>query len=60
MIFETGKELENTRKRYIANWDDDEYYIVADEIIKELNLENINVEFVKTSSCSDVLKIIKG
>ena len=58
VAFETKRDMERVRAQS-SGWDDAEYYIIAEEMVRELAKHQLQSEFVKTSSCSGVL-VIKG
>lgn len=55
--FENRDALDYCRKNAGKQWDDDEIYIVADEIVSELGREGFKAEYVQVSPCAGVLKI---
>jgi putative AdoMet-dependent methyltransferase len=56
IAFETKGDMERVRAQS-TGWDDDEYYMIAEEMIRELAGHQLRSEFVKTSSCSGVLVV---
>ncbi len=45
-------------KQVAEGWDHDEFYMAAEEIIAGLEKAGVQPEFIPTSSCSGILKII--
>ncbi|MCP4539117.1 MAG: class I SAM-dependent methyltransferase [Chloroflexi bacterium] len=56
VAFETQRDMENVRAQS-TGWDNAEYYMIAETMIRELAKHQLRSEFVKTSSCSGVLVI---
>lgn len=57
VAFQTKEDLEQAQKRDQEKWDEEEVYLVADEIRKIF--PKLRVDFQKTSYCSGVMTIIK-
>lgn len=55
VAFETREGLEQVRKEYIDIWDEDEFYLVAEEIQERLS--DVKVEFKEISYCAGVMII---
>lgn len=53
VAFSTHGELIACREKYVEEWDDEEHYIVAEEMRKEI----IGVRFEKISHCSGILTL---
>ena len=51
VAFETKRDMENVRERS-TGLDDEEHYIMAEEMIRESAKNQIRSEFIKTSSNS--------
>ncbi|ERI92752.1 methyltransferase domain protein [Clostridiales bacterium oral taxon 876 str. F0540] len=56
--FETRNELEKSKEKNKESWDNEEIYLVADEIIEKLNNE-YSCMYIKISHCAGAL-IIEG
>lgn len=56
VAFKTRVELDKCKEKYIQYWDNEEIYLVAEEIIQYLNDEYL-CDFIKTSHCAGVLTI---
>ncbi len=54
IAFETRAEMERVRK-LSTDWDEEEFYMIGEEIIDKLRKYHFRSEFVKTSNCSGVL-----
>ena len=54
--FETRKELDKCKVKYSNIWDNDEIYIVADEIVDSL-CDMYSCEYIKISHCAGVLTV---
>lgn len=57
VAFETRERLEQARKEYNDIWDEDEFYLVAEEIKEKL--PSREVVFIEISICSGVMVIRK-
>lgn len=57
VAFETREALEQVRKRYSDIWDEDEFYLVAEEIKRKL--PDKEIQFAEISFCAGVM-IIKN
>ncbi len=55
VIFETKKDMEECKTQAGDYWDDEEYYIIVEEIKKQL--PSLKIDFIKKSYCSGVLVI---
>lgn len=53
--FVNKREFENCRTENEKYWDDDEDYLIANDLIEELKKYNIHCEFSKIGSCAGVL-----
>ena len=60
VAFKTRDALEKCKENVGNEWDDDEIYIVANEIESELNREGFVTDYVQISPCAGVLKIKLG
>lgn len=54
--FETRNELEKSKEKYKEFWDNDEVYIIAEEIKQSLN-NDCFCEYIKISHCAGILTI---
>lgn len=52
VAFETRRELDECRQRAGEEWDDEEYYLIAEELAKEFP----GMEFEKISYCSGIFR----
>lgn len=57
VAFETRNALESCKENAGKEWDDDEVYMVANEIESEINREGFTTEYVQISPCAGALKI---
>lgn len=57
VAFETREGLEQVRKEYSHIWDDDEFYLIVEEIKERLSGKE--VQFVEISFCAGVMIIRK-
>lgn len=57
IAFQTKDELRQCREN-TKGWDDDEIYIVADEITEKLRKRMLNLTYTQVSSCAGVLEIV--
>ncbi len=57
VAFENRYALDCCRKNAGNEWDDDEIYIIADELEAKLDKEGFKAEYVQVSPCAGVLKI---
>ncbi len=55
VAFRNEEELERCKKKYKGDWDEEEYYIVAEELCKELNKRGLRCDYTQISSCAGVL-----
>ena len=55
VAFEARRDLEKCKEQCGEHWDNEEIYIVYDEIKKEF----VNIEFIKYSDCAGIIKIWK-
>jgi len=60
VAFRTRDELKNCKDTAGRAWDDEEIYMVIDEIEPELNKEGLIIDYVQISPCAGVLKISGG
>lgn len=60
VAFKTRDKLEECKRNAGEAWDDDEIYIVIEEIEPELNKEGWIVDYTQISSCAGVLKLSLG
>ena len=58
IAFKTKRDMQIVKEQS-PDWDDAEYYFVAEKIIRDLALHELRAKFVKISSCSGVLEIRK-
>lgn len=58
VAFKTRVELDKCKEKYNQYWDNEEIYLVAEEIIKYLNDEYF-CDYIKISHCAGVLTISK-
>lgn len=57
VAFKTGKDLENCKTKSGSDWDNDEIYMVIDNIGAKLNESGLNYNYTQISSCSGVIEI---
>ena len=57
VAFETEADMEAARKKDYEEWDDEEYYLIAERF--NLWFPNLKTEFIKISYCSGVFTIYK-
>ena len=57
VAFETEKDMEAARKKDYEEWDDEEYYLIAERF--NLWYPHIKTNFIKISYCSGVFTIYK-
>jgi putative AdoMet-dependent methyltransferase len=54
--FETKDKLERCKEKYNKDWDNDEFYFIAEEIEKLLD-DKYSCSYIKISQCAGVLSI---
>lgn len=57
VAFETEKDMEAARKKDYEEWDDEEYYLIAERF--NLWFPHLKTDFIKISYCSGVFTIYK-
>jgi len=57
VAFETEKDMEAARKKDYEEWDDEEYYLIAERF--NLWFPHLKTDFIKISYCSGVCTIYK-
>ena len=57
VAFETEKDMEAARKKDYEEWDDEEYYLIAERF--NLWFTHLKTDFIKISYCSGVFTIYK-
>ena len=57
VVFETEKDMEAARKKDYEEWDDEEYYLIAERF--NLWFPYLKTDFIKISYCSGVCTIYK-
>lgn len=57
VMFATVEEREECRRQVGSEWDDEEYYITADEFLPIIEAMQCHVQFVQVSFCGGVLRI---
>ena len=57
VAFETEKDMEVARKKDYEEWDDEEYYLIAERF--NLWFPHLKTDFIKISYCSGVFTIYK-
>ncbi|UTY29312.1 class I SAM-dependent methyltransferase [Treponema putidum] len=57
VAFETEKDMEAARKKDYEEWDDEEYYLIAERF--NLWFPHLKTDFIKISYCSGVFTICK-
>ena len=55
VMFETQEQLEKCREELLDKWDDDEFYCVVSDLIKEFP----NLQFERISFCSGIISLSK-
>ena len=55
VMFETQEQLEKCREELLDKWDDDEFYCVVSDLIKEFP----NLQFELISFCSGIISLSK-
>ena len=55
VMFETQEQLEKCREELLDKWDDDEFYCVVSDLIKEFP----NLQFDRISFCSGIISLSK-
>jgi len=55
VAFENMADLQRTRERWASIWDDEEHYLVADQLLPRLTDLGIFCEFTRIGSCAGVL-----
>ena len=55
--FEDKKNLDHAQKRWKNQWDDEEFYWIADDTIQALGTMNIMAEYRQISDCGGVYRI---
>jgi len=55
VAFEDVADLQRTRERWASIWDDEEHYLVADQLLPRLTDLGLACEFTKIGSCAGVL-----
>ena len=58
--FPTDAARQDARRRFAADWEDDEYYWAADELIAALSRQGLPATYTQVSSCAGVLTIVIG
>lgn len=60
VAFETEEKLEKVKKETETGaWDNDEYYMVSDKMIPELEKSGLTAEFERISMCAGILEIYR-
>ena len=57
VAFENAEKREKCRKENADAWDNDEYYLTADVMLRQLKEKNIPAQYRRISSCAGILKI---
>jgi putative AdoMet-dependent methyltransferase len=57
VAFETREELLKCKEKSKSKWDEDEIYIIADEMAQAVKKHGLAVNYTQISSCSGVLEI---
>jgi len=57
VAFETREEMAACQKSSGRAWDDDEFYLVAEDIEPELNRLGMNTKYTQISFCAGVLEV---
>jgi putative AdoMet-dependent methyltransferase len=60
IAFETIEELLKCKNENKDNWDDEEIYIIANEITRKLKTNGISANYKQISSCAGVLEILQS
>jgi len=53
--FKTKEEFEKARILYSDNWDDDEFYLIGEELTRELSKAGIFVEYIQVAESGGIL-----
>lgn len=59
VAFKTEKDLLKCKVENLGKWDEDEIYMIEDEIVTSLCKNNINAKYTQVSSCAGILEIEK-
>lgn len=59
VAFKTEKDLLDCKKENLDKWDEDEIYMIKENIINSLNQKNIYALYIQISSCAGILEISK-
>lgn len=59
IAFATNDAMEKCKEISKKAWDNDEYYMVAEDISDELEKLNLDVKYTQVSSCAGVLELIR-
>lgn len=57
VAFKSRKDLLECKRHNLTEWDEDEIYIIEDEIVPLLYQNNININYKQISSCAGILSI---
>ncbi len=57
VAFQTAEGLEKCKTKHMGDWDEKEYYIVAEKLCKELNKCGLQCDHLQISSCAGVLVV---
>lgn len=58
VAFETKEKMQECKENSGNKWDDDEFYMIADDIIVKMNGLGLDINYTQISSCAGVLEII--
>lgn len=57
IAFETKNKMEELKEISKSNWDEDEFYMVAEDIKDEINKLDLDTKYTQISSCAGVFEI---
>ncbi len=57
VAFETKEKMNECKRISGKHWDDDEYYIILEDIKRKMNNLNLDIKYTQISSCAGVLEI---